>query len=211
MKFRSPETGEVVPIPVAVSRYCKTKGGWCCKCSLPGAMNRPEKPCEPWAELHPQEAASLMGYEVVEEDGHFTKDERKAYQDMLNRAGKSTGVKIEDLMQDFDQSQKSRNSVAKKEEANMDKPDQQAKADAGKLEIDMVNHPAHYTAGNVECIDALESMSMGYHDAVQAALGWQVVKYIWPAPHKGKQLEDLQKAQFYLNRLIEKVKYEAQT
>lgn len=52
------------------------------------------------------EAASLMGYEVVEEDGHFTEDERKAYQDMLNRAGKSTGVNIEDLM----------------EEANMDKP-----------------------------------------------------------------------------------------
>ena len=122
MKFRSPETGEVVPIPVAVSRYCKTKGGWCCECSLPGSMNRPEKPCEPWAELHPQEAAALMGYEVVEEDGHFTKDERKAYQDMLNRAGKSTGIKIEDLMQDCDQSQKSRNSVAKKEEANMDKP-----------------------------------------------------------------------------------------
>ena len=69
-----------------------------------------------------EEAARLMGYEVVEEDGHFTKDERKAYQDMLNRAGKSTGVKIEDLMQDFDRSQKSRNSVAKKEEANMDKP-----------------------------------------------------------------------------------------
>ena len=89
--------------------------------------------------------------------------------------------------------------------------DQQAKADAGKLEIDMVNHPAHYTAGSVECIDALESMSMGYHDTVQAALAWQVVKYIWRSPLKGKQLEDLQKAQFYLNRLIEKVKYEDQT
>ena len=88
---------------------------------------------------------------------------------------------------------------------------QQAKADAGKLEIDMVNHPAHYTAGNVECIDALESMSMGYHDTVQAALAWQVVKYVWRSPLKGKQLEDLQKAQFYLNRLIEKVKYEDQT
>lgn len=66
-KFKNPETGEVVSIPVAVSRYCKTKGRWCCKCSLPGAMNRPEKPCEPWAELHPKEAARLMGYEVVEE------------------------------------------------------------------------------------------------------------------------------------------------
>lgn len=71
---------------------------------------------------NPYEASRLMGYEVVEEDGHFTEDERKAYQDMLNRAGKPTGVKIEDLMQDCDQSQKSRNSVAKKEEANMDKP-----------------------------------------------------------------------------------------
>ena len=96
-------------------------------------------------------------------------------------------------------------------EANMDKPDQQAKADAGKLEIDMVNHPAHYTAGNVECIDALESMSVGYQDTVQAALAWQVVKYIWRSPLKGKPLEDLQKAQFYLNRLIEKVKHEDQT
>lgn len=58
----------------------------------------------------------------LEEGGYFTENERKAYQDMLNRAGKPTGVKIEDLMQDRDQSQKSRNSVAKKEEANMDKP-----------------------------------------------------------------------------------------
>lgn len=73
-------------------------------------------------EEKPEEFVALMGYEVVEEDGHFTEDERKAYRDMLNRAGKHTGVKIEDLMQDCDQSQKSRNSVAKKEEANMDKP-----------------------------------------------------------------------------------------
>lgn len=101
MKFRNPETGEVIPIYVALSSYCNTKGGWCCMCSIPGAMNQPENPCEPWAETHPNEAARLMGYEVVEDDS--------------------------------DQSQKSRNPVAKKEEANMDKPsNQQAKADAGK-------------------------------------------------------------------------------
>ena len=35
---------------------------------------------------------------------------------------------------------------------------------------DMVNHPAHYTAGSVECIDALESMAMGYQDPVQGGL-----------------------------------------
>ena len=95
MKFRNPETGEVVSIPVAVSRYCKTKGRWCCKCSLPGAMNRPEKPCEPWAELHPHEAARLMGYEVVDE---HTQTHEKTHADAIE------------------------NAHVQSEEANMDKP-----------------------------------------------------------------------------------------
>lgn len=56
---------------------------------------------EAFGEENRKKASRLMGYEVVEEDGHFTEDERKAYQDMLNRAGKPTGVKIEDLMQDM--------------------------------------------------------------------------------------------------------------
>ena len=67
MKFRDPKTGEVIPIYVALSRYCDTKGGWCCECSISGAMNQPENPCAPWVETHPHEAARLMGYEVVEE------------------------------------------------------------------------------------------------------------------------------------------------
>ena len=71
---------------------------------------------------------------------------------------------------------------------------------------DMVQHPPHYTAGSVECIDALESMVMGYQDTVQAGLAWQVVKYIWRSPLKGNQAQDLDKALFYLNRLREKVK-----
>ena len=213
VKFKDPETGEVVSIPVAVSRYCKTKGRWCCKCSLPGAMNRPEKPCEPWAELHPQEAARLMGYEVVEE--HMQTHE-KTHADAIENArvhSENSDKLQETLINDDKTLIKGVEIDTVKKEANMDKPlvDQKAKANAGKLEIDMVNHPAHYTAGNVECIDALESMSVGYQDTVQAALAWQVVKYIWRSPLKGKQLEDLQKAQFYLNRLIEKVKYEDQT
>ena len=78
---------------------------------------------------------------------------------------------------------------------------------------DMVNHPNHYTFGKVECIDALESMAEGYNvfgsskegPCVFAALAWQVVKYIWRAPLKGKMHEDLMKAKFYLERLITKV------
>ena len=70
---------------------------------------------------------------------------------------------------------------------------------------DMVNHPTHYTTSNIECIDALESLASGYKDPVQAGLAWQVVKYIWRSPLKGNQLEDLQKAKWYLDRLISKV------
>ena len=75
-----------------------------------------------------------------------------------------------------------------------------------ETKADMVQHPPHYTAGPIECIDALESMAMGYQDPVQAGLAWQVVKHIWRSPLKGKQAEDLDKAAFYLNRLREKVK-----
>lgn len=78
---------------------------------------------------------------------------------------------------------------------------------------DMVNHPSHYTFGKVECIDALESMAEGYNvfgsskegPCVFATLAWQVVKYVWRAPLKGKMHEDLMKAKFYLERLITKV------
>ena len=121
MRFRNPETGEVfLSISSAADYFCRENDCFLQTCPLKEKTDG--KPCVDWANAHPHEAARLMGYEVVEEDGHFTEDERKAYQDMLNRAGRPTGVKIEDLMQDCDQSQKSRNSVAKKEEANMDKP-----------------------------------------------------------------------------------------
>lgn len=68
MKFRDPDTGEVIPIYIAVARYCATNGGGCCKCSIPESVNYPENICEPWVETHPHEAASLMGYQVVEDD-----------------------------------------------------------------------------------------------------------------------------------------------
>ncbi len=69
-------------------------------------------------------------------------------------------------------------------------------------EPDMVNHPPHYTQGGIECIDALTAMISPYEDPNDAALTWQVVKYMWRHPFKSKPLEDLKKAQFYLNRLI---------
>lgn len=61
--------------------------------------------------------------------------------------------------------------------------------------IDNVNHPQHYTFGNIEVIDAIEDWGLGYH------LG-NVIKYVARAGHKNNELEDLKKAQWYLARYI---------
>lgn len=76
-------------------------------------------------------------------------------------------------------------------------------AERGKEhEEDMVNQPAHYTSGGIECADALDAMVSAYSDPVAAALAWQVGKYVWRHPLKWNPLEDLKKAQWYLERLI---------
>ena len=62
---------------------------------------------------------------------------------------------------------------------------------------DNVNHPAHYKTGGIETIDFIEAKNLNYH------LG-NVVKYITRADHKGDRLENLKKAQWYLNREIQK-------
>ena len=74
-----------------------------------------------------------------------------------------------------------------------------------KKSEDMVNHPSHYTHGGVECIDAITSAISSYEDSVDSWLVGQVIKYLWRAPLKGKYEEDIKKAQFYLNRLVEKI------
>lgn len=62
---------------------------------------------------------------------------------------------------------------------------------------DMVNNPPHYTSGGIETIDFIEAKQFDYH------LG-NVVKYIARAGKKANALEDLKKAQWYLNRAIVK-------
>lgn len=58
---------------------------------------------------------------------------------------------------------------------------------------DIVNHPAHYNFGSIEVIDAIEDWKLPYF------LG-NVVKYVARCDHKGKPVEDLLKARFYLER-----------
>ena len=71
---------------------------------------------------------------------------------------------------------------------------------------DMVNSPNHYTSGSIECIDGIEaSMSA---EAFKGYCKGAALKYLWRYERKDKSLEDLKKAQWYLNKLIEVVKNE---
>ena len=67
---------------------------------------------------------------------------------------------------------------------------------------DTVNHPAHYTQGAVECIEAIKaSMSVTEY---RGYLKGNAMKYLWRYQFKGG-VEDLKKARWYLDRLIEEV------
>ena len=66
---------------------------------------------------------------------------------------------------------------------------------------DIVNHPPHYTFGKIEIIDAIEDWQLGFHEG-------NVVKYVARAKYKGHELEDLEKAAWYLKRKIEKMRRE---
>lgn len=66
---------------------------------------------------------------------------------------------------------------------------------------DEVNHPSHYTQGDVECIDAIAAALglAGFRDFLRG----QVLKYVWRGPHKRDALQDYRKALWYLNALTE--------
>jgi len=70
--------------------------------------------------------------------------------------------------------------------------------DLGKM--DNVNNPAHYGNGSIECIDYIQDFLN--HDEFQGYLRGNIAKYMHRFPYKNG-VEDLKKAQWYLNKLIE--------
>lgn len=64
---------------------------------------------------------------------------------------------------------------------------------------DRVSHPPHYNTGKIEVIDFIEDQKLGF------CLG-NTVKYIARSKHKGSEIEDLEKARWYLDRQIAALK-----
>ena len=66
-------------------------------------------------------------------------------------------------------------------------------------EYDAVIRPEHYNSGNIECIEAIEESMSSV--AFKGYLKGNCMKYLWRYDYKGKQVEDLQKAGWYLQKL----------
>lgn len=67
---------------------------------------------------------------------------------------------------------------------------------------DKINHPNHYTSGKIECIDAIEAATVKL-TGLEAVCTGSVIKYIWRWKLKNG-VEDLKKARWYLDKLIER-------
>lgn len=70
-----------------------------------------------------------------------------------------------------------------------------------ETEHDAVSHPAHYTAGGIECIDCIKA-ALG-ENFIGFLMG-NVIKYSYRYRNKNG-LEDLKKARWYLDRAIKEV------
>lgn len=65
-------------------------------------------------------------------------------------------------------------------------------------------NPQHYKKGKVECIDALEAATVN-KKGIEAVCTANVIKYLWRYEDKNGY-EDVQKAQWYLEKLLEAIK-----
>ena len=66
---------------------------------------------------------------------------------------------------------------------------------------EQVNHPTHYQGQGIECIDAMEAAY-----GIKAVIDFcrcNAFKYQWRAGKKGSLSEDIAKAQWYQNKMVE--------
>lgn len=72
---------------------------------------------------------------------------------------------------------------------------------AKKMIKEDVNHPKHYTQGNIECIDAM--IAAKGKEAVINFAELSAFKYLWRSDCKEDKIKDLKKAKWYLEKVIE--------
>ncbi|WP_255032313.1 DUF3310 domain-containing protein [Bordetella genomosp. 1] len=84
--------------------------------------------------------------------------------------------------------------------AKTGRPELQEMPAAAAAAVNMVDHPPHYTAGGVECIDALAAATADL-SGIEAVCTANAIKYLWRWKRKNG-VEDLRKARWYISRLL---------
>ena len=75
-------------------------------------------------------------------------------------------------------------------------------ANAEKQKKDMINHPSHYTQGEIECIEAIKYINNKLQmEGYEGYCLGNFIKYIWRCNYKNGW-EDINKAIFYLDELL---------
>ena len=73
-----------------------------------------------------------------------------------------------------------------------------------KIKSDNVCHPKHYTQGGIECIDAIKAATVG-KVGIEAFCVGNAIKYLFRYEEKNG-IEDVEKAKWYIDRLIKELK-----
>lgn len=125
---------------------------------------------------------------------HAWRDDRDESEDS------SEGLILSDALNLDDVSFKDMDEFKKIIEANVEFENE----DEEVSDKEMVNHPPHYNQGKFETIDIIEDIVAGYDDPVEAYLIGTTLKYLARAPFKNAKKQDLEKAEFYLKRAIDR-------
>jgi len=90
---------------------------------------------------------------------------------------------------------------AKGTRSNLEEPNPRSSfVPEGSIDPDMVNNPDHYTHNGIEAINVIEAKLTG--EQYEGYLQGSTMKYLLRSNYKGKRDEDLKKAQWYLNALV---------
>lgn len=159
-------------IESVVGEHCQ-KQRYCFNCVL--YRRRGTKCCEEYANENPKEVAHLLDFEVIDDTPDIREVVEENSEDAKPKRRTLGASNPTDDMTEY---------VEKYLEA---------------VKPDLVNRPAHYTSGGIECIDAMQA-AFGAESVKDFCL-CNSFKYLWR--HRNKNgVEDLKKARWYLNRLI---------
>ncbi len=211
MKFK--KDGQVYAnVDALLHEACPIETHYCLRenCMIRDKALKEQDSCYTYAAEHQRETARYFGFEVIEdkpdtEKGVIMNNERKM-SILLNEIGQMACNAEDKGKIDFDLRLTVEDAYALCHAASHtdNTPDirEVVEEHSEDAKADPVNRPAHYTSGGIECIDAMQA-AFGA-EAVKDFCLCNAFKYLWR--HRNKNgVEDLKKARWYLNRLIEAV------